>query len=52
MKIGPLVVAGLLAAYLVLRWRRLQLENRILGVVAVIARPPGWPRGPGSPGCR
>ena len=35
MKIGPLVVAGLLAAYLVLRWRRLQLENRILGVVAV-----------------
>jgi membrane protein DedA with SNARE-associated domain/membrane-associated phospholipid phosphatase len=35
MKVGPLVVSGLLAAYLVVRWRRLQLENRILGAVAV-----------------
>jgi membrane protein DedA with SNARE-associated domain/membrane-associated phospholipid phosphatase len=36
-KVGPLVVAGLLAIYLVGRWRRVQLENRILGAVAVAA---------------
>lgn len=37
MKVGPLVVAGLLAAYLVVRWRRIQVENRALGAVAVAA---------------
>jgi undecaprenyl-diphosphatase len=35
MKVGPLVVAGLLAVYLVARWRRMQAENRVLGVIAV-----------------
>jgi undecaprenyl-diphosphatase len=34
-KVGPLIVAGLLAAYLILRWRRVQVENRILGAIAV-----------------
>jgi undecaprenyl-diphosphatase len=36
-KVGPLVVAALLALYLVARWRRVQVENRILGAVAVAA---------------
>jgi membrane protein DedA with SNARE-associated domain/membrane-associated phospholipid phosphatase len=37
MKVGPLVVAGLLALLLVARWRRMQGENRVLGAVAVAA---------------
>lgn len=37
MKVGPLAVGGLLAGYLVVRWRRVQVENRILGAIAVAA---------------
>ena len=37
MRPGPLVIAGLLAIFLVVRWRRLQAENRVIGVLAVAA---------------
>src|SRR3954469_3682345 len=37
MKVGPLVVAGLLALYLVARWRHVRGENRVLGAIAVAA---------------
>ena len=35
MKIGPLLIAAALAVFLVVRWRRVQAENRVLGLVAV-----------------
>ena len=43
MKVGPLVVAGLLALYLAARWRRVQGENRVL--VADLDRVPRPPQG-------
>jgi undecaprenyl-diphosphatase len=36
MKVGPLLIAAALAIFLATRWRRLQGENKVLGVIAVV----------------
>jgi undecaprenyl-diphosphatase len=36
-RVGPLVVAAVLAAFLAWRWRRVAVENRVLGAVAAAA---------------